>query len=82
MKRQTFIVTGSGFFPLDMLRYDSCFPNSQQDVGKMDNSHTQEVMHRRDITLARYVRNKSSLPTIDRWKSFGWTVNITSIQTI
>jgi len=79
MTRQIFTVTGAGFFPLDMLRYDSCWPMEREDVEKIDNSSS-EVKEMRNVTLCRIVRNKNLQPTTDRWMSFGWVVAPTSIK--
>ena len=51
----------------DMLRYDGCYPSRQVDV---ENLHGRE--HR--IVLLRGDRG----PTIDRWKSFGWDLDMVS----
>ena len=61
-----YMVQGLGTFPVDMLRYDSCWPKRQEDV----------------TAIQRYERNKIRivhirsyrLPTFRRWESFGWTV--------
>lgn len=78
---QTFDVmeNGGGTFPHDMLRYDACFPHTSDDAVSISlASHTRQV---RNITLRRYVQAKTALPTVDRWKSFGWTVMEQSIGT-
>lgn len=69
MYYQTFEVTGSGGFPFDMLRYDSCFPYSQADVSKITSVKTQ-----RTVKLARRYSNKNEQVTRDRWRSFNWHV--------
>jgi hypothetical protein len=62
-------VEGSGDFPFDMLRYDSCCPAQEEDSVLLA-SHHQE---KRIVTLRRF--NRSGAPaTATRWKSFGWTV--------
>lgn len=38
MFRTSFTVEGSLHFPLDMLRYDGCYPATQEDVNTMTNS--------------------------------------------
>ena len=62
-----FTVKGAGEFPIDMLRYDSCYPLSQEDVNKF---WWDEV---REVTLISVKRCKSG-PTEGRWNSFGWKV--------
>lgn len=71
MKVMTFVVEGSGAFPLDMLRYDSCFPSAGDDVAAMD------VRGKRRVTLSRHVASfaeANRVLTPARWASFGWQV--------
>lgn len=63
----SFTVTGSNEFPLDMLRYDRCWPATASDASAI----------RRAAGAARSITLQSigfSSPTIKRWESFGWTV--------
>lgn len=73
-----FWVQGVGEFPLDMLRYEKCYPRSEED------SHT---MHDRERDEPRMVHLQSvrpidgraaeallRYPTEGRWESFGWRV--------
>ena len=66
---QRFSVTGRGFFPFDMLRYDRCWPESQDDVTNLGLNEMVRV-----VTLKRYSSVKGELPTIARWQSFRWEV--------
>lgn len=68
MRRNThcFTVEGSGEFPFDMLRYDSCWPYEGQDAGNMANHER----HRRRIAL----QTDGLGPTAKRWESFNWSV--------
>ena len=59
-----FIVEGSGVFPMDMLRYDACWPA----VGA--SAELIRYKGKRTITLNTW--NVGITP--DRWRSFGWTV--------
>lgn len=60
-----FTVRGKGDFPIDMLRYDQCWPKSESpDVPAM--TRTREE---RSLTLVGLCS-----PTEDRWASFGWRV--------
>jgi hypothetical protein len=65
-----FTVTGQGAFPLDMLRYDRCWPYDGQDVQNID----PRVTGFRGVRLAMPARTRADEPTVDRWKSFGWQV--------
>lgn len=73
---QVFTVTGMGHFPLDMLRYDHCWPAYEREMYLINNH---EDPRSRSITIARRVDTKNEMPTIERWDSFGWTVS--QIQT-
>jgi hypothetical protein len=61
-----YYVTGRGYFPTDMLRYDRCWPCTGEDAVMMDQSRMQ---HPRSIHLRSY-----QMPTIGRWSSFLWSV--------
>jgi hypothetical protein len=75
---QKFQVKGKYPFPLDMLRYDSCFPYSQEDVVKIQINLDLHSSHcsspETTIMLMRCVETKADIPTKDRWNSFGWAV--------
>ena len=86
--RITFTVEGHGYFPMDMLRYDSCCPVRPDDVDKItysyDNCEVDEMRSRRSVDLAMIVPttkanaqrclDEKRLPTVGRWESFGWKV--------
>lgn len=60
-------VTGSGEFPFDMLRYDSCHPHEESDSALLGEAHQES----REVTLRRF--SPSGRPaTSERWASFGW----------
>lgn len=64
--RVLFDVTGKGEFPLDMLRYDTCWPYDPQSVYWMTATH---VEGKRTITLM-----SDYPPNTERWDSFLWKV--------
>lgn len=64
------VVQGTGGFPIDMLRYDSCFPWSESDSHALLNEGSLRL---RTVTLRRRSVNTLSA-TEGRWKSFGWTI--------
>ena len=68
--RFEYIVTGRSAFPLDMLRYDQCWPMSSSDVAKMD-AAISNPREPRSIVMCSYTQ-----PTIERWKSFGWSPGV------
>ena len=79
MYYQPFAVTGRGAFPTDMLRYDHCWPKTQDDIIPMASA---SYYGTRRVQLARYVDNKKEQPTFERWSSFGWLVEVQSINTM
>lgn len=67
----SFTVEGKHDFPFDMLRYDACFPASQEDavaVGPYQRGEAYRTT--RQVRLNSYVRPA----TAGRWESFGWKV--------
>lgn len=67
-----FEVTGTGEFPMDMLRYDRCWPAHEDDSRRIGDSHVTLAGVKsveRTIGLAGL-----KLPTVARWASFGWLV--------
>lgn len=63
------VVEGSGDFPIDMLRYDSCYPASEVDSAMM--MHGEGL---RQITLMCHRERGLKIATRDRWLSFTWRV--------
>lgn len=62
-----FTVEGSGRFPIDMLRYDCCWPLSERyDSAAIAGDHDRE---RRRVVV---VTTAEHSPTPKRWESFGW----------
>lgn len=72
-----FTVEGSGRFPTDMLRYDSCWPVHETEARRLADGS--DVRERRSVTLKRAAVNGCG-PTIARWRSFGWAV--TNVEAI
>ena len=65
-------VKGGSQFPLDMLRYDRAWPESEEDCREISSSLIGSYigMHsNRKITLSSHKE-----PTIERWESFLWKV--------
>lgn len=79
-----FTVEGTLNFPLDMLRYDHCFPLTQDDVAAVADAlgiygRARERKTFR-IALARNQKTKVEQLTPDRWLSFGWSIDPKSIR--
>ena len=67
-ERYRYKVTGTGFFPIDMLRYDCAYPASSEACLAISPASADRDK-RRTVELLSY-----RLPTPDRWRSFGWLV--------
>ena len=65
----TFVVEGSGRFPIDMLRYDQAWPATVQAGIDITTTEHHDDRGRRVVKL-----NATQQPTIGRWASFGWHV--------
>ena len=66
-----FKVRGKFAFPLDMLRYDECFPATTNSASKMEGLDRKDGrIIEREISLVSHRPNITEA----RWESFGWTV--------
>ncbi len=54
------------FFPMDMLRYDCCWPRHGNDAHAIIDSHD------RDGRSVAIQLSSFQMPTIARWRSFSW----------
>ena len=74
MIRFQYTVKGPGTFPVDMLRYDGSFPESEEDSHKIERTFTEDFVVVSDpIRLGRWSDDTWS-PHRKRWESFGWHV--------
>lgn len=81
----TFKVRGRGDFPIDMLRYDSCYPTYQESVSSLRQHYGSSEDGARDVELSTWsstAHEAKNKPTEDRWKSFGWLVVESSFRKI
>ncbi len=76
-----FTVRGRGEFPLDMLRYDCCWPRIGEDVMKIRpcyanvTAESKDNLTTREVTLSTYAQTKrGQLAEAGRWDSFNWQV--------
>lgn len=66
----SFTVTGSGPFPMDMLRYDQAWPLTSEDAQKVTASFADGPgFVKWEVRLSMVKRAKGG-PTVERWKSF------------
>lgn len=69
-----FAVSGRGVFPIDMLRYDACWPLRGEDVHQIELPST-ELRNTQDrIIWLKTSGRVDPRPTKARWASFGWHV--------
>lgn len=69
-------VEGRGTFPLDMLRYDACYPATGEDAKNMRASHDEVAkwtIFVKKNTSPKYA--KGAVWTLARWESFHCTVS-------
>ena len=71
-KTWTFTVEGKGFFPHDMLRYDSAVPRDGAAVSVI--ARSPDRVGPRTTDTVRLRSYNPAGPTIGRWNSFGWLV--------
>jgi hypothetical protein len=72
MKLKHFTVQGRGYFPLDMLRHDCCWPTTSSDAAAM----AYDPRFESDRRAVRTVNLSYNIGTVtdERWRSFGWIV--------
>jgi hypothetical protein len=61
-----FTVCGQGSFPVDMLRYDECYP--------VDGVSAANINQGTELRNVKLRTQRSTGYTGDRWASFGWVV--------
>ncbi|MCK5138810.1 MAG: hypothetical protein KAQ85_03115 [Thermodesulfovibrionia bacterium] len=66
-------------FPVDMLRYDHCYPASENDSAQISYSFERRSARvkntKLEVKLCRYA-HKNWVPTSGRWESFGWVIDL------
>lgn len=68
-------VTAGCRFPLDMLRYDSCWPESTEDAVCIERSIRERLRVRYSVIVCRSSQYKRDAGwTLERWVSFGCEV--------
>ena len=64
-------------FPLDMLRYDRCFPVGNEAVASMGESvdtQLRKLSREEEADLLRVELASLCKPSQDHWASFGWDI--------
>lgn len=84
MKRYLFLfdVTGNSEFPMDMLRYDQCYPHTSDDASQITASfHDRKGPYKVTLVVASEFKGGSHVPiTPARWSSFLWSVDPSSVR--
>ena len=80
MYQFTFEVRGGTAFPVDMLRYDSAFPNQESGSSDIEASMRYEADGTTTVQLRTNQADRHWRPTEGRWKSFGWEVVPDSLE--
>jgi len=81
------IVNGGTNFPLDMLRYDACFPETQADVAaiddRMDPHFRPKPQDLKPVRVVRYgkTREQAERFEVRRWNSFLWSCVVQTKET-
>lgn len=75
-----FTVVGRGQFPVDMLRYDRCVPETQDDIASAFSPFSGD--HRQINLIAFTPKDHKPEPTSGRWTSFGWEVILKSVKSV
>lgn len=70
MKKDYYKITveGTGLFPMDMLRFGECYPNTSADANNMSYPNSD----RRKVELITYGAELHAHTTCERFKSFTW----------
>ncbi len=69
-----FTVWGTAPFPIDMLRYDCCWPASPADSLAIERSVGNRDSQSVVVRLMSRVHRRHWRPATDRWRTFGWRI--------
>ena len=73
-QRQRITVIGNVPFPIDMLRYDACYPDTETDSYGITASFEARNFEARNGRMVRVSVIMIHDPTEGRWMSFGWRI--------
>lgn len=75
--------TGKGAFPIDMFRYDGCYPHHETDSGKVTSHYSDpQSAAMRTVEIMAITDRKIAPFTEARWASFGWKLTDVSSRRI
>jgi hypothetical protein len=67
-----FTVWGTTPFPIDMLRYDCCWPATAADSLAIERSIANRDSQAAVVRLMSRIQRRHWRPAADRWRTFGW----------
>lgn len=70
----TIAVEGGGEFPIDMMRYDRCWPATEADSGYSYSPIRGGAAGLRTVRVQAHSGTKANPFTAGRWQSFGWRI--------
>lgn len=65
------VVAGSFAFPMDMARYDGCYPASEDESGRIERTR-EPGAHGMQFVVLQQDADHGAPWNGDRWRSFGW----------
>ena len=78
-------VIGDGQFPVDMLRYDASYPADDQSAAAIlaEAGFGMKPLKRepRRVTLRHRDSYSKWEPTVGRWNSFSWSLDMANVRT-
>lgn len=72
----TLVIPANSVFPIDMLRYDTCWPATQDDVAKFPTEREDRPIQ---LDVQTVSDRKTGAFTVERWRSFG--IRVTRVDT-
>lgn len=75
IKIYRFRVYGRGPFPVDMLRHDCCYPADTTSAFQIMEDASGGIETYRKVREVVLITNMRLGPTVERWRSFGWSCN-------
>jgi hypothetical protein len=69
-------IQGTGPFPVDMLRYDACWPCVTKDAERLAATFAQPTTTRWTVEVQQYTPLKQHNFSVKRWESFGCNCSV------
>lgn len=72
--RHSIAVTGDYPFPTDMLRFDDCYPQTNNDAAAIERSMRPGQFGQVTLRVEKLTEKLDARWTPKRWESFGWSI--------